>query len=74
MFIADAAFSLRDGITELVHPSTTSSFAVAYVVLGISAVLDLLSFRQGFPAPARPAHPRQAGRCGKGSSFPPPRP
>jgi cation diffusion facilitator family transporter len=46
VFIAGAAFSLRDGIEELIHPSATSSFAVAYVVLGISAVLDLLSFRQ----------------------------
>ena len=46
VFVAGAAFSLRDGITELIHPSATSSFAVAYVVLGISAVLDLLSFRQ----------------------------
>src|ERR1700754_2207641 len=46
VFVAGAAFSLRDGIEELIHPSATSSFAVAYVVLGISAVLDLMSFRQ----------------------------
>jgi divalent metal cation (Fe/Co/Zn/Cd) transporter len=46
VFIAGAAFSLRDGIEELIHPSATSSFAVAYVVLAISAVLDLMSFRQ----------------------------
>lgn len=45
MFVAGAAFSLRDGIEELIHPSVTSSFAVAYVVLAISAVLDLMSFR-----------------------------
>ena len=46
VFVAGAAFSLRDGITELIHPSATSSFAVAYVVLGISTVLDLMSIRQ----------------------------
>ena len=46
MFVAGAAFSLRAGITELIHPSVTSSFTVAYVVLAISAVFDLLSFRQ----------------------------
>jgi len=40
-----AAFSLRDGIDELVHPSATQSFAVAYVVLAISTVFDLVSFR-----------------------------
>ena len=45
-FVAGAAFSLRDGINELIHPSTTSSFAVAYVVLAISTVLDLVSIRQ----------------------------
>ncbi len=46
VFVAGAAFSLRDGIDELIHPSATSSFAAAYVVLAISAVLDLVSFRQ----------------------------
>jgi cation diffusion facilitator family transporter len=45
-FVAGAAFSLRDGIDELIHPSVTSPFAVAYVVLAISTVLDLVSFRQ----------------------------
>jgi hypothetical protein len=35
VFIAGAAFSLREGITELIHPSVTSSFTVAYVVLAI---------------------------------------
>src|ERR1700749_952011 len=38
VFVGGAAFSLRDGIEELIHPSATSSFTVAYVVLGISAV------------------------------------
>ena len=46
VFVAGAAFSLREGIDELIHPSATSSFAVAYVVLAISTVLDLLSIRQ----------------------------
>ena len=46
VFVAGAAFSLREGIDELVHPSATSSFAVAYVVLAISAVFDLVSLRQ----------------------------
>jgi len=45
-FVVGAAFSLRDGVDQLLHPSATSSFAVAYVVLGISAVLDLVSIRQ----------------------------
>jgi hypothetical protein len=32
--------------TILIHPGVTSSFAVAYIVLGISTVFDLVSFRQ----------------------------
>ena len=46
VFVAGAAFSLREGIVELIHPSATSSFVVAYVVLAISTVFDLVSFRQ----------------------------
>jgi cation diffusion facilitator family transporter len=45
VFIAGATFSLREGIDELIHPSITSSFAVAYVVLAISAGFDLVSIR-----------------------------
>jgi len=44
--VAGAAFSLRDGIDELIHPSVTSSFLVAYVVLAISVVFDLVSIRR----------------------------
>jgi hypothetical protein len=46
VFVTAAAFSLREGIDDLIHPGATSSFAVAYIVPGISAVLDLVSFRQ----------------------------
>ena len=45
-FVAGAAFSLRDGINELIHPSVTSSFLVAYAALGLSTVFDLVSFRR----------------------------
>jgi len=45
-FVAGAAFSLRDGINELIHPSATSSFLVAYAVLAVSAGFDLVSFRR----------------------------
>ena len=46
VFLAGAAFSLREGIAELIDPVRTSSFAVVYVVLGISTVFDLVSLRQ----------------------------
>ena len=55
VFVGGAAFSLRDGILELIHPSATSSFAVAYVVLAISTVLDLMSIRQSAGQMARRA-------------------
>jgi cation diffusion facilitator family transporter len=46
VLVAGALFSLREGIEELIHPSVTSRFAVAYVVLAIATVFDLTSFRQ----------------------------
>jgi cation diffusion facilitator family transporter len=46
VFLAGAAFSLRAGIVELIDPVRASSFTVAYVVLGISAVFDLISLHQ----------------------------
>ena len=46
VFVAGAAFSLRQGIEELIHPSVTSSFGVAYIVLAIATVFDLVSIRE----------------------------
>jgi len=46
VFFGGAVFSLREGIDELIHPSASSSFAAAYVVLAISASFDLASTRQ----------------------------
>jgi cation diffusion facilitator family transporter len=55
VFVAGAAFALREGIEELIHPSATSSFAVAYIVLAISTVFDLVSIRQSAGQMARRA-------------------
>jgi cation diffusion facilitator family transporter len=66
VFVTAAVFSLREGIEELMHPSATSSFAVAYLVLAISAVLDLVSIRQSAGQLIR----RPAGTTG--SSWPSP--
>jgi divalent metal cation (Fe/Co/Zn/Cd) transporter len=46
VLVAGAAFSLREGISELIHPSATSSFGIAYGVLATSAVFDLVSIRR----------------------------
>jgi cation diffusion facilitator family transporter len=45
VFAGGAIFSLREGIEELIHPGVTSHFALAYVVLAVSAGLDLMSLR-----------------------------
>jgi cation diffusion facilitator family transporter len=55
VFIGGAAFSLREGIEELIHPGTTSSFLVAYVVLAFSTAFDLVSVRQSAGQMARRA-------------------
>ncbi|HMK96343.1 MAG TPA: cation diffusion facilitator family transporter [Acidimicrobiales bacterium] len=46
VFVCGAAFALREGIEELAHPSATTSFTVAYAVLAICTVFDLVSLRQ----------------------------
>jgi hypothetical protein len=43
VFVAAAVFSLREGITELVHPVRATSFVVVYLVLAVSIVLDSAS-------------------------------
>ena len=56
VFAGGAVFSLREGIDELIHPGVTSSFAVAYVVLAISAGLGLVSLRRSAGQMTRRAH------------------
>jgi len=46
VFLGGAAFSLREGIDQLVNPGVTSAVGVAYGVLAVSVVFDLLSVRQ----------------------------
>ncbi|HEY2899375.1 MAG TPA: cation diffusion facilitator family transporter [Polyangia bacterium] len=47
VFFSGALLSVRQGIAALLHPSTKgTSFAVAYVVLAISLVLETLSLRR----------------------------
>ncbi len=45
LFTVGAVFSLYDGIHKILHPSQVSSPIVAYVVLGLSFVLEGLSLR-----------------------------
>ncbi len=61
VLVAGAVFSLREGIEELIHPSVTSRFAVAYVVLAISTVFDLISFRQSAGQMSNRARRRNLG-------------
>ncbi|MCW2809673.1 MAG: putative cation efflux protein [Friedmanniella sp.] len=46
LFTAGAVVSIYHGITELLHPEEAQEYLVAYVVLGISFVLEGVSFTQ----------------------------
>src|SRR5215467_8153149 len=46
LFVAGAAVSVTHGIQEFVHPEPASHFAVGYVVLAVSFVLEGISFLQ----------------------------
>jgi cation diffusion facilitator family transporter len=48
LFTAGAVVSISHGITELRNPEPGSDFLIAYIVLGISFVLEGTSFSQAF--------------------------
>jgi cation diffusion facilitator family transporter len=48
VFVAGSVVALREGWQELVAPTEATSYAVAYVVLAVSLVLELVSLRQAW--------------------------
>ena len=60
LFTAGAVVSISHGITELRHPEEATDFLIAYVVLGISFVLEGISFSQAVRQSRREA--RKLGR------------
>ena len=48
VFVTGALLSIRQGVLELFHPEETTSFAVAYVVLAISLVLESVSLARAY--------------------------
>jgi cation diffusion facilitator family transporter len=54
LFVAGAAVSITHGVQELLHPEPATDFLVGYVVLGLSFLLEGISFlrsvRQARPA------------------------
>ncbi len=52
LFAAGAAVSVTHGISELINPTAAEDFRIGYIVLGISFVLEGISFLQS----ARQAH------------------
>src|SRR5690349_22986191 len=46
LFVAGAAVSVTHGVQELIHPQPADRFAVGYVVLAVSFVLEGISFLQ----------------------------
>lgn len=48
LFALGAGVSITHGVQELVDPEPATDFGVAYAVLGISVVLEAVSFRQAY--------------------------
>jgi cation diffusion facilitator family transporter len=48
VFVTGALLSIRQGVLELLHPGESTSFAVAYVVLAISAALESVSLLRAY--------------------------
>lgn len=48
LFTAGAVVSIWHGITELIDPEPATDYLIAYVVLGISFVLEAVSFTQAY--------------------------
>jgi cation diffusion facilitator family transporter len=46
LFVAGAAVSVTHGVQELMHPEPAENFAVGYIVLAVSFVLEAVSFLQ----------------------------
>jgi cation diffusion facilitator family transporter len=53
VFVTGALLSIRQGVLELLHPAEATSFLVAYVVLGISLVLESTSLLRAYRSCAR---------------------
>ncbi len=59
VFVAGAAFSLREGILELLDPIRGESFLVVYTVLAVSMVFDTISLVQSILQLRHEAHELQ---------------
>jgi cation diffusion facilitator family transporter len=46
LFVAGAAVSVTRGVQELLHPQPAENFAIGYIVLAVSFVLEAISFRR----------------------------
>src|SRR5215469_17962752 len=58
LFTVGAVFSIYDGIHKIIHPEEVRAPAVAFIVLGVCAVLESLSLRTAI----REAKHERAGR------------
>jgi cation diffusion facilitator family transporter len=47
LFTVGAVFSIYDGVNKIIHPDHLDNAVIAYVVLGMSVVLESLSLRTG---------------------------
>ncbi|GAA1956961.1 cation diffusion facilitator family transporter [Agromyces allii] len=61
LFTVGAAVSIQHGITELLDPEPAGDYVVAYVVLGISFVLEGISFVRAYRQARTDAQRRRVG-------------
>lgn len=61
LFTIGAVISIMHGVQELLTPEPSGNFVIAYVVLGVSAILESISFRQAFKQAGAAARERGTG-------------
>ena len=61
VFVVGAVLAVYEGIRELINPVPAESFVVAYVVLAVAFVLDLVSFLRARRQLSGEAHARARG-------------
>ncbi|SFR67844.1 cation diffusion facilitator family transporter [Agromyces sp. CF514] len=61
LFAVGAAVSIQHGIAELIDPEPAGDYVIAYVVLGISFVLEGISFLRAYRQARTDAHRQRTG-------------
>ncbi|MEJ3405727.1 cation diffusion facilitator family transporter [Rathayibacter sp. YIM 133350] len=61
IFTAGAVVSIQHGVQQLLEPEPASDYLIAYIVLGVSLVLEGISFMRAYREASQVAHERSTG-------------